>query len=120
MVCLKSTPVVITASVYAMIFASCFVAVRFGSSPRSVVENAAVLFVILACSVSAMTVLAHLRNYTHPGMQKYTVRMLLMVPIYSVESFLALRANEEWVIIWETLRETYEVPNSHHPFVIHD
>jgi len=37
--------------------------------------------------------------------------MLLMVPIYSIESYLAIKADEEgnWVIIWETLRETYEV-----------
>ena len=41
-------------------------------------------------------------------MQKFTVRMLLMVPIYSVESYLAIKADENWVIIWETLRETYE------------
>jgi len=35
--------------------------------------------------------------------------MMLMVPIYSVESYMALQADDkDAVIVWETLRETYE------------
>jgi hypothetical protein len=90
------------------------------------------VLVCAACFISAANVAAHLRSWSQPKLQVYTVRMLLMVPIYAVEavhisdlrgsawvrerltggapsqSILALRAGGHWVVAWETLRETYE------------
>ena len=66
------------------------------------------LFSFLACLVSFYLVYKHLRNYTAPAVQKYIVRILLMVPvcnarstvesliffddqIYAIDSWLSLR-----------------------------
>jgi len=46
-------------------------------------------------------------NYNSPGTQVYIVRILWMVPIYSVQSWLAMRFHKQAVFI-ETLRDFYE------------
>lgn len=52
-------------------------------------------------------ILGHLMNYNAPGTQVYIVRILWMVPIYSVQSWLAMRFHKQAVFI-ETLRDFYE------------
>lgn len=49
----------------------------------------------------------HLAHWVEPNIQKYVVRIIWMVPIYSVESWLALRFKSVAMYI-ETLRECYE------------
>jgi len=49
----------------------------------------------------------HLTNYYQPNIQCYVVRILWMVPIYSIESWLCLRFHEVAIYI-ETLRDCYE------------
>lgn len=46
-------------------------------------------------------------NYNSPGTQVYIVRILWMVPIYSIQSWLAMRFHKQAVFI-ETLRDFYE------------
>jgi len=46
-------------------------------------------------------------NYNAPGTQVYVVRILWMVPIYSIQSWLAMRFHKQAVFI-ETLRDFYE------------
>lgn len=49
----------------------------------------------------------HLANYNQPETQLYIVRILWMVPIYSIESWLCLRY-KDYAIYIETLRDLYE------------
>lgn len=53
------------------------------------------------------SIVAHLANYNQPHVQCYIVRILWMVPIYSMESWLCLRFHE-YAIYIETLRDCYE------------
>lgn len=52
-------------------------------------------------------IVSHLANYNQPHVQVYVVRILWMVPIYSIESWLAMRFHENAIYI-ETLRDLYE------------
>lgn len=64
-------------------------------------------FVLLGFPVSMRGILGHLMNYNAPHIQVYIVRILWMVPIYSVESWLAMRFHKKAVLI-ETARDVYE------------
>jgi len=64
-------------------------------------------FVILGFPISIYGILMHLTNYYQPNIQCYVVRILWMVPIYSIESWLCLRFHE-FAIYIETLRDCYE------------
>lgn len=64
-------------------------------------------FVILGFPISIYGILMHLTNYYQPNIQCYVVRILWMVPIYSIESWLCLRFHEVAIYI-ETLRDCYE------------
>jgi hypothetical protein len=52
-------------------------------------------------------IVMHLSNYNEPLVQCYVVRILWMVPIYSMESWLCLRFHK-YAIYIETLRDVYE------------
>lgn len=52
-------------------------------------------------------IVMHLANYNQPNVQAYIVRILWMVPIYSIESWLCLRY-KDYAIYIETLRDCYE------------
>ena len=52
-------------------------------------------------------IVSHLANYNQPRVQVYIVRILWMVPIYSIESWLAMRYHKKAIYI-ETLRDFYE------------
>jgi hypothetical protein len=64
-------------------------------------------FVLLGFPISIYGIATHLANYNKPEEQCYIVRILWMVPIYSIESWLCLRYKEYAVYI-ETLRDCYE------------
>ena len=49
----------------------------------------------------------HLSNYYQPSIQCYVVRILWMVPVYSIESWLCLRFRQHAIYI-ETARDCYE------------
>ena len=48
------------------------------------------IFALLACFVTAVQMYMHWRNWTHPASQKLILRILFMVPIYAVSSWVAL------------------------------
>lgn len=52
-------------------------------------------------------IIRHLTNYNQPREQIYIVRILWMVPLYSIESWLAMRFHDRAIYI-ETLRDFYE------------
>jgi len=62
---------------------------------------------VLACILSFIQIYKHLCNYTNPSQQKHIVRILLMVPIYAVDSFLSFRFY--WLdIYFDVARDCYE------------
>lgn len=52
-------------------------------------------------------ILGHLTQYNCPRTQVYVVRILWMVPIYSITSWLAMRWIE-YAVLFETVRDAYE------------
>mmetsp|Transcript_30604 Transcript_30604/g.81725 ORF Transcript_30604/g.81725 Transcript_30604/m.81725 type:complete len:269 (+) Transcript_30604:107-913(+) len=64
------------------------------------------IFVGLAVPLSLQDIHYHMLHYVSP-LQRHYMRILWMVPIYSVESWLAVRFNSQKMYL-ETLREMYE------------
>ena len=64
-------------------------------------------FVILTIPISIQLIINHLSHWYKPNIQKYVVRIIWMIPLYSCESFLALRFRA-FAIYIRTLRECYE------------
>ena len=64
------------------------------------------IFVLLAVPVSLHEIHLHALHYVSP-LQRFYIRILWMVPIYSLESFLALRFKDQKEYL-ETMREAYE------------
>jgi hypothetical protein len=67
----------------------------------------AAAFATLATAVSLVIIFRHLCSFTRPLLQRSIVRILLIIPIYSLSSFLSLRY-ETKAIYFDTLRDIYE------------
>lgn len=65
------------------------------------------VFALLACLISMIDISNHLMHFGEPVLQRYMIRIMWMVPIYAVESWLSLRFKDEAIYI-ETARECYE------------
>ena len=65
------------------------------------------LCTIVSVSLSLHLIRSHLRNYVKPQRQRYVIRILWMVPIYAVESFLSL-CFIRVAILFEVPRDCYE------------
>lgn len=52
----------------------------------------------------------HLRCYSCPNEQRYIVRILFIVPIYAVDSWLSLLffTNDQYYVYFGTIRDCYE------------
>ncbi|KAK1280938.1 hypothetical protein QJS04_geneDACA004767 [Acorus gramineus] len=75
---------------------------------------APIYYIIVAfpCMVGAIFlavfhIYRHLKNYTEPTYQRYIVRIIFMVPVYAMMSFLSLVLNER-SIYFNSIREVYE------------
>ncbi|EED94496.1 predicted protein, partial [Thalassiosira pseudonana CCMP1335] len=75
--------------------------------PHLIAWFSAGAFVLLGFPISMCGIFMHLTNYYQPNVQCYVVRILWMVPIYSIESWLCLRFHTAAIYI-ETLRDVYE------------
>jgi hypothetical protein len=64
-------------------------------------------FVILTIPISMYEIFNHLTHWYMPDCQKYVVRILWMVPLYSVQSWLSLRYHQ-FALYIDTLRDLYE------------
>jgi len=64
-------------------------------------------FVLMGFPISMWAIVSHLANYNQPHVQVYIVRILWMVPLYSVGSWLAMRFRS-YAIYIETVRDLYE------------
>jgi len=78
-----------------------------GTDPHLIAWFSAGAFVLLGFPISMCGIFMHLTNYYQPNVQCYVVRILWMVPIYSIQSWLCLRYIEGAIYI-ETLRDFYE------------
>jgi len=65
------------------------------------------LFAILACVSSISLIWKHLSHYQVPDLQRYVVRILWMVPVYSVDSWLSLKFRD-YSLYFDTFRDCYE------------
>ncbi|PWN92129.1 DUF300-domain-containing protein, partial [Acaromyces ingoldii] len=64
-------------------------------------------FALIATCASIWLIWKHLTYYTCPPQQRHIVRMLIMVPIYAIVSFLSYIFFTE-AIYYETIRDCYE------------
>lgn len=63
----------------------------------------------LATIVSVYAIYGHLRHYGRPNLQKYIVRIIVIVPVYSISSWLSLQVVHHTAALYvETLRDCYE------------
>lgn len=70
------------------------------------------ILIALPCTIGAMAlavlhIYKHLLNYTEPTYQRYIVRIIFMVPVYALMSFLSLVLNKS-TIYFNSIREMYE------------
>uniref|UniRef100_A0A2P2I693 Transmembrane protein 184C-like n=1 Tax=Hirondellea gigas TaxID=1518452 RepID=A0A2P2I693_9CRUS len=65
------------------------------------------LFVFLTIPISLWQITHHLVNYTKPKLQKHIIRILWMVPVYALDSWLVLRFPSLSLYL-DTARECYE------------
>ncbi|KAI7753562.1 hypothetical protein M8C21_002202 [Ambrosia artemisiifolia] len=70
------------------------------------------ILIALPCTIGAIVlalrhIYSHLLNYTEPTYQRYIVRIIFMVPVYALTSFLSLVFNES-SIYFNSFREIYE------------
>ncbi|CAG02201.1 unnamed protein product, partial [Tetraodon nigroviridis] len=65
------------------------------------------IFVFLTIPISLWGILQHIVHYTQPELQRPIIRILWMVPIYSLDSWLALRYPSLAIYV-DTCRECYE------------
>jgi len=65
------------------------------------------IFVIFTIPISTYEIFLHLTHWYMPDVQKYVVRVLWMVPIYSLQSWLSLRFHNASVLL-DTIRGVYE------------
>jgi len=65
------------------------------------------LFTCLTLPLSLWGILQHLIHFTKPEFQRHIIRVLWMVPIYSVNAFLGMRFSK-YSVYFDSLRECYE------------
>lgn len=76
----------------------------FTSVGASITAGVCALFASL---IAIFQIIQHLRNYTEPMFQRYIVRIIFMVPVYSICSFASLLAEDASIYI-ATVRDCYE------------
>ncbi|XP_057840642.1 uncharacterized protein LOC131050448 [Cryptomeria japonica] len=62
---------------------------------------------VAASGLSLWHVYNHLRNYTEPSYQRYIVRIIFMVPVFALMSFMSLVMSSK-SIYFNSIREVYE------------
>lgn len=62
---------------------------------------------VMAVILSTFQIFLHLKHFHSPGTQLYIVRIILMVPIYAIDSWLSLRFHEASIYL-DSIRNCYE------------
>ncbi|XP_007939427.1 transmembrane protein 184A [Orycteropus afer afer] len=68
------------------------------------------IFVWAALVLTCHQIYLHLRSYTVPHEQRYIIRLLLIVPIYALDSWLSLLllGSRQYYIYFDSVRDCYE------------
>lgn len=69
------------------------------------------VFVFFSCrNISLLKIYLHLRHYNVPSEQKWIIRLLFIVPIYSFVSWLSLIlfTNDSYYVYFHAIRDCYE------------
>ncbi|KAM4632050.1 transmembrane protein 184A [Discoglossus pictus] len=68
------------------------------------------VFIWSALLLTCHQIYLHLRNYTMPNEQRYIIRILFIVPIYSFDSWLSLLliGNDQYYVYFDSVRDCYE------------
>jgi hypothetical protein len=61
----------------------------------------------IACFLSFYLIYQHLKNFNKPNIQKHIVRILVMVPVYAIDSWFSFRFYR-YGVYFDVLRDTYE------------
>ena len=69
-------------------------------------EALAIFFMVLTVAMAANQIGLHLTYNQHASFRAYTIRILLLVPIYSITSYAGLH-NPSNAVIWALLRDCY-------------
>ncbi|KAK5774750.1 protein LAZ1 isoform X1 [Gossypium arboreum] len=78
-----------------------------GYSPPIWATLIAGVFLVIALTLSVYLIFQHLSSYKHPEEQKFLIGVILMVPCYSVESFVSL-VDPSISVYCSILRDCYE------------
>ncbi|KAL8591360.1 hypothetical protein ACOMHN_052624 [Nucella lapillus] len=75
-----------------------------------VAQGIAGTFALAAILITVHQIYLHLRYYTCPNEQRWIVRILFIVPIYSFDSFLSLMFfnNDNYYVYFDSIRDCYE------------
>lgn len=65
------------------------------------------IFVLATLPFSMYGIVQHALNYSKPHLQKYIIRVLFMVPIYALNSWIVLKFPKTSIYL-DTVRECYE------------
>ncbi|KAF2100934.1 DUF300-domain-containing protein, partial [Rhizodiscina lignyota] len=64
-------------------------------------------FGLVACIIALVLIIQHATHYSKPWEQRHIIRILLMIPIYAIVSFLSYLFYK-YAIYWEVIRDCYE------------
>ena len=87
----------------------------FLPAPSTIMAAAPPTFLLVLCGLSSsvaslialVSIFMHLKNYRRPDVQRLIIRILFLVPIYSIASFLSLSASRA-SLVYDAIREIYE------------
>lgn len=100
MLCITYAIVVALASIV------CWQFIMFQYEKHVVAWVIGAVFVMISVPLALQDIHFHILHYVSP-LQRHYIRILWMIPIYAVESWLALRFNKQKIYL-ETMREAYE------------
>ncbi|CAJ0651360.1 10272_t:CDS:2 [Entrophospora sp. SA101] len=72
-----------------------------------IIRIVAGLFAVTATLLSTMSIWSHLKNYRKPALQRYVVRIIIMVPIYAISSWISLTSTNAAFYV-DAIRDIYE------------
>ena len=80
---------------------------RNGTEPHILAWVSGGMFVLMAIPLALYEIFMHLVWYVKPESQRYIIRIIWMVPVYAIESWLALRY-KDYALYMQAAREFYE------------
>jgi len=81
--------------------------VKSGADKHILAWYTAGIFCGVSIPVTIHEIIQHMFFYQQPQLQKYVIRILFMIPIYSIDSWLALRF-KRFTLLFDCLRGCYE------------